>query len=60
MTIKEIREITGLNKTDFAKQYNIPLRTYHSWERGEREPAPYILELLERVVRYEYQTNKDE
>lgn len=51
MTAKEIREYSGLNKTNFCKKYEIPTRTWDSWESGERQPAPYILKLLERVVK---------
>lgn len=51
MTAKEIRALSGLNKTNFCKKYEIPARTWDSWESGERQPAPYILKLLERVVK---------
>lgn len=54
MDIKEIREITGLNQTDFAKKYNIPLRTYQNWEYGTRKPPEYVLTLLRMVVEMEY------
>ena len=51
MTAKDIRALSGLNKTNFCKKYEIPARTWDSWESGERQPAPYILKLLERVVK---------
>ena len=54
MDIKEIRELTGLNQTDFAKKYNIPLRTYQNWEGGKRNPPEYVLTLLQMVVEMEY------
>ena len=54
MDIKEIRELTGLNQTDFAKKYNIPLRTYQNWEYGTRKPPEYVLTLLRMVVEMEY------
>ena len=53
MTIKEIRAMTGLSQANFAKKYNIPKRTIESWEAGDRNPPPYVIELLERVIRYE-------
>ncbi len=53
MTIKELRELTGLNKTDFAKKYNIPYRTIQNWELGERECPVYVLELLEFRIKHE-------
>lgn len=51
MTVKEMREYLGLNRAQFCKKYDIPERTMISWEKGERDPAPYILKLLERAVR---------
>lgn len=57
MDIKEIRELTGLNQTDFAKKYNIPLRTYQNWEGGRRNPPEYVLTLLRTVVEMEYSNN---
>ena len=57
MNIKEIRELTGLNQTDFAKKYDIPLRTYQNWEYGTRKPPEYVLTLLRKVVEYEHPRN---
>lgn len=54
MTISEIRAIAGLNKTDFAKRYNIPYRTVQNWELGTRECPEYVLQLLERVVKEDF------
>lgn len=51
MTVKEMREYLGLNKTQFCKKYDIPPRTLDAWERGERTPAQYVLNLLERAVK---------
>lgn len=60
MTIKEIREMTGLNQTKFAQRYEIPRNTIVSWERGYREPPEYVLRLLERVVRMDIEREKEE
>lgn len=59
MKITEIRAITGLNKTDFAKKYNIPFRTVQNWELGTRECPEYVLELLERVVKEDFKEARD-
>lgn len=37
MDIKEIREITGLNQTDFAKKYNIARRCCHAYQGTGKE-----------------------
>lgn len=51
MTIQELRQITGLSQSKFAKQYGIPVRTSQEWEQGKRKPPGYVLELLEFKVR---------
>lgn len=58
MDMKEIREISGLTQAAFAAKYEIPLRTLQSWEGGKREPAAYILKMLERIVREDYLKNE--
>lgn len=50
-SIKEIRQLTGLSQTKFAEKYQIPLRTLQDWEAGRREPAEYLVALLDRAVR---------
>ena len=54
MTIKEIRELTGLSQAKFGEKYNIPQRTIENWESGNRKPPEYLPDLLERVVRADY------
>lgn len=50
MKVKKIRELTGLNQSEFSRKYNIPLRTIQDWEAERRTPPEYVLKLLERVV----------
>jgi DNA-binding transcriptional regulator YiaG len=58
MTIREIRNITGLNKTKFAEKYNIPYRTLQDWEAGKRKPPAYVFPLLERIVKMDFAEEK--
>lgn len=54
MTFKEIRALSGLKRTEFSRKYGIPPRTLENWETegsNHREPAEWILNLLERVVK---------
>lgn len=51
MTIKEMRLLLQVSRTEFSRQYYIPLRTLEDWESGKRNPPNYVLELLERVVK---------
>lgn len=54
MTIREIRSITGLSQAKFAEKYEIPKRTLEKWEQREHKAPPYIIKLLERVVKEDY------
>ena len=58
--IKEIRGILGVSQKVFCETYGIPRRTLEDWERGIKEPAPYLIALLERVVREDAETKKKE
>jgi len=58
MTIKEIRNLTGLSQSKFADQYGIPVRTLQGWEAGKKVP-PYILHLIERVVKIDLEIQKE-
>lgn len=53
MNIKEIRTKTNLSAQKFGDKYGIPLRTIQDWERGERKPPEYVVDLLNRVVEME-------
>lgn len=42
MILKELREATGLSIQEAAKVLGFPIKTWESWENGERQPAPFI------------------
>lgn len=50
MTIKEIRQMSGLNVRQFTEKYRIPYTTFHDWENGNTKPPVYLVDLLQRVV----------
>ena len=54
MTIREMRALLGLTQVAFSEKYNIPKRTIENWETGKRECPQYVLELLERAVKEDY------
>ena len=54
MTIKELRNITGLSQSQFAKKYHIGIRKLQSWEQGVRNESEGVNYLLERAVRSDY------
>lgn len=50
MTIKELREQTGLTQKQFAEKYHFTLRQVQTWEQGYRKVPSCILYLLEQVI----------
>ena len=50
----QIRNISGLSRTAFAKKYGIPLRTIEDWDWGKNEPSEWVMNLLERVVKIDF------
>ena len=61
MTIREIRDLTGLTQAAFAQKYGIPVRTVENWEMkggSHREPPDYLVVLLERAVREDFEGDK--
>lgn len=51
MTYTEfMRKDLGLNRTQFGKKYNIPLRTLENWEKEVTDAPEYVIDLLGRVV----------
>ncbi len=57
MSIKEIREKTGLSQKMFAQKYRIPLQTLKQWEssvdsKSHRNPPEYVEFLLAETIRY--------
>ncbi len=57
MTVKEIRERTGLSQSKFAAYFEIPVRTIQKWERGGSIPAEYIPKMMSRILDLEEQVN---
>jgi len=50
MTIQEMLEKSGLNVSQFSKEYGIPYRTLQHWLLGDRIPPQWVLDLLERDI----------
>lgn len=50
ITIKEIRNSTGLTQRAFSEKFEIPLSTLRKWEQGETKPAPYIIKMLSQLL----------
>ena len=55
MTAEEIRNISGLSRVAFCEKYKIPVRTMEDWEHDKRKAPEYVLNLLERVVKEDFE-----
>ena len=54
MTIKELRNITGMTQTQFGQYLNIPMRSIQNWESGARKCPDYVAALIEFRVKAEF------
>jgi len=50
-SVKELRDLLALSQRKFANKYEIPSRTIEEWESGRRVAPPYVVSLLNRVVK---------
>lgn len=53
MTVKELREQTGLSQQKFGDYFGIPARTIQNWESGTSECNQYILDMMEYKLKGE-------
>lgn len=52
-TIKDLCEEYGYSQTRLAERFGIPLRTVQNWHGGQREPAPYLVPMMEDILKRE-------
>lgn len=50
LTVRNIRQHTGLSQAAFAQRFCIPRRTVEDWESGRNGCAPYLRLLLAQAV----------
>lgn len=53
MSIKELREASGMTQKSFSEFFGIPKRTIENWEGGKRECPEYLLDLIEYKLKNE-------
>lgn len=51
--LKKMRANLGMNRTEFARYVEIPLRTLEEWEAGRRQMPDYVLRLLAYYTKME-------
>lgn len=52
--LKEIRELAGMNRTQFSEYMGIPRRTLEEWEGGRRKAPDYVIRLINYKVYMEH------
>lgn len=50
VTIKDLRNETGLSRQEFCDNFDIPYRTLQSWELGDREMPAFAKRLMAYVI----------
>ena len=58
--IKELRDITGMNRKEFCAHFQIPYQTVTDWELGHRNAPDYVLRLLEYYIKIEFMKSSGE
>lgn len=53
LTIRALREETGMTRKEFSDHTGIPVRTLEDWEAGRRTPPEYIPRLIAYQLMYE-------
>ena len=53
MSIKELRQATGMTQKAFGEDLGIPKRTLEDWENERRVPPAYVVGLVEYKLRNE-------
>lgn len=59
MNIKELRQNTGMKRTEFCQYFNIPYRTVEDWEAGKSECAEYLFDLIKYKLKNEGLLNEE-
>lgn len=49
-SIKELRKSIDLSQSQFAREFDIPLRTLQRWEQGQNKTPEYIIALIKRLL----------
>jgi len=60
VSIKELRNQTGLSQSEFAKKFHLNKGTLANWEQGFRNPPDYILYMIKTIIDQENTLNSIE
>ena len=49
-TLPELLDLFDLSQTDFARRFDIPLRSVQDWYSGRRRTPPYLLHMAAKLL----------
>lgn len=52
-TVKQICDEYGMKQSELSRRFDIPLRTVEDWCRGVRNPPPYLIRMIEELLKNE-------
>ena len=50
-SIASLRRSVGMSQSQFAKRFNIPVRTLQQWEQGRSAPPDYVVSMVDEILR---------
>ncbi len=60
MTIKELRQLSGMTQKAFAEYFKVSKRAVENWEGGQRQCPEYLLDLMKYKLTKEKIIEKEE
>lgn len=60
MEIAAIRQRTGLSQREFARRFDIPVRTVQQWEQGKSSPPRYVVSMIKRLLPYVFDREREQ
>ena len=49
--VRDWRLQAGMSQSEFARYFGIPLKTLQAWEQGSRAPSPYVVCMMQSILR---------
>lgn len=53
LSVKDLRLKVGMSQHKFADHFGIPIGTVKAWEQGRRNPPSYVVDMMEKILRYQ-------
>lgn len=60
MTIRELRDTTGLSQSKFTALFHIPVSTLQDWEHGRRKPPEYVVFMISELLKNGFESNNSQ